>query len=278
MFGALLRGVSTRQYGEVLPRMAESVGISKSAVSERAIEASGELLERRWNDTELLVIYIDGMQFSAHHVISAVGVDFQGDKHVLGLQPGGDGERHAVKSLLVHLRERGVDTGKLYLFVIDGAQALRAAIDEVFGTEQAVQRCRTHKIRNVLEELPKEQHAQVRSLMRAAYKLERADEGLAKMEKMASWLEREYSTAAASLLSAGHPRAKAQFPVDCRAAAVWLAGQSPTDLRRTGRDGLIRATLSLKLLLTEPCIRVVILRHQRALQNESDFGIKAATW
>jgi len=199
MFGALLRGVSTRQYGEVLPRMAESVGISKSAVNERAIEASGELLERRWNDTELLVIYIDGMQFSAHHVISAVGVDFQGDKHVLGLQLGATENATAVKSLLVHLRERGVDTGKLYLFVIDGAQPLRAAIDEVFGTEQAVHRCRTHKIRNVLEELPKEQHAQVRSLMRAAYKLERADEGLAKMEKMASWLEREYPTAAASL-------------------------------------------------------------------------------
>ena len=64
MFGALLRGVSTRQYREVLPRMAESVGISKTAVSERAIEASaaqlGELMERRWNDTELLVIYMTG--------------------------------------------------------------------------------------------------------------------------------------------------------------------------------------------------------------------------
>ena len=203
MFGALLRGVSTRQYGEVLPQMAESVGISKSTVSERAIEAStaqlGELLERRWNETELLVIYIDGMQFGGHHVISAVGVDFQGDKHVLGLQLGATENAAAVKSLLVHLRERGLDTGKRYLFVIDGAKALRAGIDEVFGTGQAVQRCRTHKIRNVLEELPKEQHAQVRSLMRAAYKLERADDGIAKMEKMASWLEREYPTAAASL-------------------------------------------------------------------------------
>ena len=203
MFGALLRGVSTRQYREVLPRMAESVGISKSAVSERAMEASAaqlsELLERRWNATELLVIYIDGMQFSAHHVISAVGVDFQGDKHVLGLQLGATENAAAVKSLLVHLREHGLDTAKRYLFVIDGAKALRAAIDEVFGTGQAVQRCRTHKIRNVLEELPKEQHAQVRSLMRAAYKLERGDEGLTKMKKMASWLEREYPTAAASL-------------------------------------------------------------------------------
>jgi hypothetical protein len=47
------------------------------------------------------------------------------------------------------------------LFVIDGAKALRAAIPEVFGAEQAMQRCRTHKIRNVLEELPAEQHVQV---------------------------------------------------------------------------------------------------------------------
>jgi hypothetical protein len=35
------------------------------------------------------------------------------------------------------------------------------------------------------------------------------------------------------------------------ADAVWLANQSPADLERTGRDALIRATLSLKLLLPD---------------------------
>jgi hypothetical protein len=35
------------------------------------------------------------------------------------------------------------------------------------------------------------------------------------------------------------------------ADAVWLAGQSPSDLERNGRDALIRATLSLKLLLPD---------------------------
>jgi transposase-like protein len=203
MFGALLRGVSTRQYGDILPQMAETVGISKSAVSERAIEASSaqleELLNRRWDGVELLVIYIDGMRFGEHHVISAVGVDFQGAKHVLGLQSGVTENTSAARSLLVHLREHGLNTEKRYLFVIDGAKALRAAIEEVFGAGQAVQRCRNHKMENVLEELPKEQHAQVRSLMRAAYKLERAEEGIAKIEKMAAWLEREYPAAAASL-------------------------------------------------------------------------------
>lgn len=209
MFGALLRGVSTRQYRDILPQMAETVGISKSAVSERAIEASTvqlqELLARCWDGVELLIIYIDGMQFGEHHVISAVGVEFSedqarnGTKQVLGLQLGATENAAAVRSLLVHLREHGLSTEKRYLFVIDGAKALRTAIDEVFGAGQAVQRCRAHKIRNVLAELPQEQHAQVRSLMRAAYKLERADEGIAKMEKMAAWLEREYPTAAASL-------------------------------------------------------------------------------
>ncbi len=209
MFGALLRGVSTRQYRDVLPQMAETVGISKSAVSERAAEASAaqleQLLDRRWDQTEFLVIYIDGMQFGEHHVISAVGVEFgenkplHGNKQVLGLQLGATENTAAVRALLVQLREQGLSTNQRYLFVIDGAKALRAAIDEVFGPGQAVQRCRKHKVRNVLDELPKEQHAQVRALMRAAYKLERADEGMAKIEKMASWLEREYPSAAASL-------------------------------------------------------------------------------
>ena len=203
MFETLLRGVSTRQYCEVLPRMAETVGVSKSAISERAIEASAaqleQLLGRRWEDAELLVIYIDGMQFGTYHVISAVGVDETGAKHVLGLQLGATENTAAVKALLIHLREHGVSSQKRYLFVIDGAKALRAGITEVFGAEQAVQRCRTHKMRNVLGELPTEQHAQVRSLLRAAYKLERAEEGIAKMEKMAQWLERDYPSAARSL-------------------------------------------------------------------------------
>ena len=209
MFGALLRGVSTRQYREVLPQMAHTVGVSKSAVSREAIEASTAqltaLLERRWEEMDLLAIYIDGQQHGEHHVISAVGVEFSenteknGKKHVLGLQAGVTENTSAVRSLLVHLREHGLSTEKRYLFVIDGAKALRAAIDEVFGAGQAVQRCRNHKIANVLEELPKEQHAQVRSLLRAAYKLPRAEEGMAKIEKMATWLEREYPAAAASL-------------------------------------------------------------------------------
>src|SRR5437899_11667052 len=78
MLGALLRGVSTREYQEVLPQMAATVGVSRSAISRKAIEASVEQLqqlqERRWDKIEILVIYIDGQRFAAHNVLSAVGV------------------------------------------------------------------------------------------------------------------------------------------------------------------------------------------------------------
>ena len=68
----------------------------------------------------------------------------------------------------------------------------------MFGGQNPVQRCRVHKVRNVLGHLPKAQHDQARSTLRAAWKLE-ADEGMRKLGQYASWLEREWPSAAASL-------------------------------------------------------------------------------
>jgi putative transposase len=203
MIGALLRGVSTRQYEEVLPEMAATVGVSRSSVSRQAIEGSAEQLrelqERRWDTVDLLAIYIDGQRFGDHHVISAVGVDRSGGKHILGVEIGATENAASVKKLLVGLRERGLRTEQQYLFVIDGAKALRAGVEEVFGGNQPVQRCRNHKMRNVLDELPREQHAQVLNVMRAAWKLTDADEGMKRLEGLARFLEHEYESAARSL-------------------------------------------------------------------------------
>ena len=71
-------------------------------------------------------------------------MDRGGDKHVLGIEAGATENAAAVKNLLVGLRDRGLKTDQQYLFVIDGAKALRTAIEEVFGEEQPVQRCRNH--------------------------------------------------------------------------------------------------------------------------------------
>ena len=202
MLDVLMRGLSTRQYAEVLPEMASSCGVSKSTVSREAAEAGEEalkeLMERRFEDIDLLVIYVDGMQFGEHHVISAVGVDGSGQKHVLGIQPGATENAAAVEDLLQQLVARGVDPKAKRLFVIDGAKALRAAINRVFGAQHAVQRCRNHKIRNVCDRLPEEQKDQVKAALRSAYKLE-AKEGMARLRKLADWLEQECPAAANSL-------------------------------------------------------------------------------
>ena len=203
MLGALMRGISTREYHEVLPKMAESVGVSRSAVSRQAMEASVEQLkqlqERRWDRAEILVIYIDGQRFAEHHILSAVGVDLEGHKHVLGIASGATENAAAVKQLLTGLRDRGLPTDRKYLFIIDGSKALRTGIEEVFGHEQEVQRCRNHKLENVMNELPKEQQEQTRRLMRAAFKLSSAEEGEKRLEQIARQLEYDYSSAARSL-------------------------------------------------------------------------------
>ena len=103
-----------------------------------------------------------------------------------------------VKELLEDLVARGVDPNQKRLFVIDGSKALRAAINAVFGSRHPVQRCRTHKLRNVMDHLPEEQKDQVRSVLKAAWRMH-PKEGMARLEKLAEWLDREYASAAASL-------------------------------------------------------------------------------
>jgi putative transposase len=203
MLDILLHGVSTRNYKAVIPAMAETAGVSRSAVSRAAIQASEAeveaLLNRRFDDVKLLVIYIDGLIFGKYTMIGAIGVDAQGHKHVLGIREGATENAAVVTALLEDVVARGVDPKRKMLFVIDGSKALRAAINTVFGADQPVQRCRAHKLRNVLGYLPKDQQAQVKSVLRAAWKLP-PKEGMARIKKLAAWLDNSYPSTASSLL------------------------------------------------------------------------------
>jgi len=199
----LLSGVSTRKYERVVPEMATSCGISKSSVSRQFQAASAAklqaLCERRFEALDLLVIYLDGVRFGPHHVIGAIGVDAEGRKHVLGLREGATENAVVVKDLLSDLVARGVDPARPRLFVVDGSKALRAAIEAVFGSQHPVQRCRNHKVENVLGYLPEPLKDQVKATMKAAYRLP-AEEGLQRLRAQARWLQSEHPDAARSLL------------------------------------------------------------------------------
>jgi putative transposase len=198
----VMAGVSTRRYNQVIPEMAATVGVSKSQVSRETIEAGERLLadlaRRDFSALDLLAVWIDGVPLGSYHVICAVGVDDHGKKHLLGLREGATENPEVAKSLLVDLASRGLDSKRRRLFVIDGSLALRKGIDLVFGVGTPVQRCRNHKLRNILGHLPEAQHDQARSTLRAAFKLD-AKEGMAQLEKYATWLERDWPSAASSL-------------------------------------------------------------------------------
>jgi len=199
----LVSGVSTRKYARVLPAMAASAGIAKSSVS-RAMKGASEaslrqLMERTFDEHDILAVYIDGIEVAGHHVVAAVGLDDTGEKHLLGLVRGSSENAGVVKDLLQSLLKRGIDASVQRLFVIDGSKAIRSAIEQVYGEQGLVQRCRAHKVRNVTERLPEPTRTQTKSVMHAAYKLPEK-EGMARLAQQAKWLQEQYPDAGASLL------------------------------------------------------------------------------
>ncbi len=199
----MMAGVSTRNYASILPESCEKVGISKSSVSRKFVMASEEeyrqLLERRLDDLNILIIYVDGLVYGDHNIIVAVGVDDQGYKHVLGIKTGATENSAVVTELLEDMVERGIKPGVRRLFVIDGSKALRKAIDAVYGQDNPVQRCRVHKLRNAEEKAPSHLKEMVATHLNAAWKLE-AEAGIRRIKELAHMLQGNYPSVAASLL------------------------------------------------------------------------------
>ena len=200
----VMAGVSTRKYAEVIPPMAQSVGIKRSSVSRKLVAAAeaamAKLAERRFDAIDILAVYIDGIRIAGQMIVVAVGLDSVGTKHLLGIKPGDTENAAVVKVLLTDLVERGIGQEKRRLFIIDGAKALKSAIQSVYGEAAEIQRCRTHKVRNVLEAIAdKTVRAQTGAVMRAAFKLP-AKEGKRRLQTHAAWLKADHADAAGSLL------------------------------------------------------------------------------
>ena len=202
----MVLGVSTRGYARSLEPLPEAVairGISKSAVSERFVYGTerklAELMSRELRQLRVVALLIDGVHFGEHVVLTAVGVDEHGDKHVLGLREGATENAAAVRALLADLVERGLDTNRALLIVIDGAKALHKAVVEVFGAHGLIQRCREHKKRNVTDALPERLRGTVRSAMNQAYATRDTKRARRLLDSLARRLEHQHPGAAASL-------------------------------------------------------------------------------
>jgi putative transposase len=104
-----------------------------------------------------------------------------------------------VKELLEDLVARNLDPVRRYLFVMDGAKALRAAIERVFGERAEGRRCQIYKRRNANGHLPKQTQGDTDRRIRNAYAMTNYADANAELEKISRQLERVNPSAARRL-------------------------------------------------------------------------------
>jgi putative transposase len=203
----MMAKLSTRRYSAGLEPVGSKVeatarSTSKSAVSRRFVAATesalATMLAADLSGLDLVALMIDGVHFADHLCVVALGIGIDGTKHPLGVVEGDTENTTVVKDLLVGLRERGLDTTRPILCVLDGAKALVAAVKAVFD-HPVVHRCQLHKVRNVESKLPKALASTVAKKMRAAYHDPDALAAEATLEALARSLEKKHPGAAGSL-------------------------------------------------------------------------------
>ena len=199
----VLAGVSTRDYEGTIDQVIDGHGVSRSAVSRRAVKEAGKQLEefyaRRFDDHEFVTIMIDGIGVADVDNIVALGIDVWGKKHVLGVRQGATENTTVCVELFEDLVERGVAADGDYLFVLDGAKALSKAVKKVFGQNAVIQRCHVHKRRNVSDKLPKEHQARIDNRLAAAYGMNNLEDARKAVDSVFEELISLSEPAAASL-------------------------------------------------------------------------------
>jgi putative transposase len=203
----MLAKLSTRRYHYGLEPVGSQVehtatGTSRSAVSRRFVAATehalAELLAADLSTLDLVALMVDGIRVAEHTCVVTLGITIDGTKIPLGLAEGATENTSVVTDLLAGLRERGLDTTRPILVVIDGAKALRRAVLDVFD-HPVIQRCQLHKLRNVTDRLPDAVASTVAKRMRAAYHQPDPLIAQAELEALARELDRSHPGAAASL-------------------------------------------------------------------------------
>jgi transposase-like protein len=199
----LTRQCSSRDYEGAIDGCLKGYGLKRSSVSRHWKAATAKELEslmQRPIPKDLLVLMIDSKFFGGDCLVAAIGIDLAGRKHVLGIWHGATENATVVKGLLEDLVSRGLESERKMLIVLDGAKALRKAVSMVLGEQGLVQRCRIHKLRNVLDQLPEDKKAQAGWRLRAAWARKDPKAAEKDLRKTAQWLEPSWPMAAASLL------------------------------------------------------------------------------
>src|SRR5678815_2299250 len=167
-----LHGLSSLDFVPALERFfGAAAGLSASVVTRLTVQWQAEraaFLRRDLADRDYVYCWADGIHFNLRLedgrlcCLVIVGVRADGTKELVAVA---DGERESTDAwaeLLRDCRRRGMEAP--VVMVGDGALGLWRALGEVFPATRE-QRCWVHKVRNVLNALPKSIHAGARKAL-----------------------------------------------------------------------------------------------------------------
>lgn len=170
-----LHGLATGDFGQCLHLMlGEDAPLSNSTIvrlKDRWKKEYSDWKHRQLQD-EYLYVWLDGVYPKAGPkddkmaLLVAVGVNRRGQKEILAIEEGYRESFESWRDLLRDLKKRGVRW--IGLVVADGIAGVWKSLREVFpGSRQ--QRCWIHKMRNILDKVPKHAEDEVREELRAMY-------------------------------------------------------------------------------------------------------------
>jgi len=203
----MLRGVSCRNAvepaeEEATPWSAPGAG-SRATLSREFIAASTQELQRFHGRSlsclDLVAMFMDGKYFGDEMMILAMGITLEGKKVFLGFEEAGTENGRVVAQFLRSLQERGLQTAKGLLAVVDGSKGLVSAIRTVFKREAVIQRCQWHKRENVVAYVSKGDQPRLRSRLQAAYERPTYREAVEALQKIQDDLKEANQSAYASL-------------------------------------------------------------------------------
>ena len=198
-------GTSTHKVGEVAQTLL-GVAPSASAISRlnQSLTQQFETWRQRSLQSHWRVLYLDGVHFSIRHgdkadstiILTALGVDLEGNKEVLALRACAEEDKDGWACLLYDLRRRGAI--QIDLIVTDGHDGLLAAVKELF-TATPRQRCLVHKQRNVLNAIPRRERAEVQAALVAIWQQPSKQEAVVQLEAFKAKYGKRYPEAVRSL-------------------------------------------------------------------------------
>jgi len=200
---AVLLGLSTRDYEQVIGNLLDGFGLSASSVSNEFIEQSSKRLDnfenRDLSDYDFVSLLIDGKYLAKDQIIIVLGITIQGDKIPIGFVQSHSENSNVIKDLLNNLIERGLRYEEGLLIVIDGSKGLYKAVKETFNGYAVIQRCQWHKRENVLDYLSENKRDHYRKRINQAYRSDDYDEARKLIKEIITDLKTDNLSASRSM-------------------------------------------------------------------------------